>query len=109
MLHSIETRADWWDLLDVHWDDIHACIGKYLSLTRTPDPEDGGVENPEEKTLGELLPGWKEQRDDMLLRRVLDDTVTAAQDDSASHENPGWHILCDLCAESDVLYDEDEG
>lgn len=108
---EILTPADWWSVLDTHWDDLKVTISMYLDLDAVPG-EGSGVNNPDRRTLREMLPEWKAARDQDSLLRVLNAAWGMAPDRPEIHSNPAWMELCDLCSEDWVfqqLPQEDEG
>lgn len=89
----IDTPEDWWRALEVHSENIQRCIelvyvkpDKFLPIKK------------------ELVEAF-EARDAEKAHGILVQTWNDAPDRPYIHGWPSWHILCDLCSESSVLYE----
>lgn len=81
----INSPSDWWSAVDRHWDALLAICDRVGLPT-------------------EDLDQLRTERDDRLASR-LEKAWGMAPDSPKIHLWPGWHVLCDLCSERDVLYE----
>lgn len=81
----INSASDWWNAVDRHWPELLAICD------RVGLPTEG-------------LHHLRTDRDPELAGK-LHDAWFMAPDSPAIHLWPGWHVLCDLCSERDVLYE----
>lgn len=85
-----QTAQQWWDILKDWWDEITAIWYKFIPDTPSP----------------EILLAARKRRDPALVR-FCHVAWMNAPDNGTIHAIPGWEVLCDLCSECHVLYDED--
>ena len=87
-MSTIETREDWWELVDARWSDLYNILVRYV---------------PGDQLLN--ADNLRLQQDDELAS-LLEQAWANAPDSPHIHHIPSWHTLCDLCSESYVLYEE---
>jgi hypothetical protein len=83
-----ETKEEYWQFVDRHWADLHNIICMYA-----PDE----VENVANYRLNQ----------NPKIADIFQEAWSSAPDSPSIHYIPSWHILCNLCSESYVLFDED--
>lgn len=98
------TKEEWWSLLDKHWKVLNDILAHYLDYRAYMDYSG----KPTERTMEQIVFDLKEQRNPDIAR-YLNSAWWQAPDSSYIHSIPGWGLLCDLCSEEYVLYDDDQG
>jgi hypothetical protein len=85
----VNTKAEWWSKVDDNWNDLLEIIYDF-ALDRADEATTYMLErNPD-------------------LARVFNSAWFNAPDDRAVlYSYPGWGLLCDLCSEEWVLYDDE--
>lgn len=99
----IRTANDWWNGIDKHWTVLRDILYMFLPVTKNETYEGEILTYPLSKYIEEL----KENKD-RNLARYLNAAWSAAPDSPRIHSIPGWGVLCDLCSEEYVLYDDEE-
>lgn len=82
MVPLINTKEDWWNVLDTHYKNI--CI----TITNIYEP---------------FLPSFckaYQEKDEELILKILNEVWWKAPDDQSIHSLPSWDAICDLCSES---------
>lgn len=91
------TAQEWWDVLRDWWPEIVALWRRYVLL------ELDGMHVTSDAQLVEMR-----RKRDITLERLCHRAWFAAPDSGSIHAIPGWSVLCDLCSEAGVLYDQDK-
>ena len=98
----INSETDWWNGVEKYWPQLLAIMAKYLPLD--------GHEDLDKKVLVEPLyvavERLKHYKDKELVR-YFNAAWRAAPDHPSIHQNYGWGVLCDLCSEDHVLYENE--
>lgn len=90
-------KEEYWNVVDKYWSyllDIILQFGPEVVL-----------HNGEVKKLAIAATSLKENRSTELVE-FFNKTWASAPDTGYIHAIPAWHILCDLCSESIVLYED---
>ena len=82
-------KEEYWHIVDQHWPDLINIIFMYA-------PE---MVNAAEKA--------RLEQDAWVITDAFNMAWGNAPDSPHIHYIPSWHILCDLCSESYVLFDEE--
>ena len=81
-------KEEYWQLVDRHWADLINIVCVY-----NPDK----VEEAANYRLNQ----------DPKIDKIFQDTWWSAPDSLSLHYIPSWNILCNLCSEAHVLFDEE--
>lgn len=95
--------VEWWTNVKTYWKDLFAILDMFLP-TEEHEDRDGNILVD---SLGVYITKLKEEQDPELAR-YFSAAWAAAPDNRSIHSIPSWHVLCDLCSESDVLHDAPE-
>lgn len=113
MAYKIETPADWWKVLEDHWNDIQQCFA-LCGAPMTLEEEGywwadsfGGEVIRHDKSLIRTLEDARKYHDNEMMARLLNACWIAAPDSRKIHGWPSWHVLCDLCSEEWVFEPEE--
>jgi len=98
-----KTKEQWWALVDLHWDDLYEICGMFLPLSNRVNCWE--MKTP--TTMGENIREAREKRWPDL-EKYLNGAWWKSPDDPSIHSIPSWGVLCDLCSEAYLLYDEDK-
>jgi hypothetical protein len=85
-----KTKEEYWNIVDQHWENLYDILFMYL-----PKEEVAKADN---------LRLAKDRK----IANLFNDAWFAAPDHRSIHSIPSWHVLCDLCSESYVLYEGEE-
>ena len=80
------TKEEYWAIVDKYWPEIKSILLEFTYL----DPDD--------------LDKWAKERNPEMTS-VFNNAWFNAPDAGRIHLIPAWHILCDLCSESYLLYE----
>lgn len=83
-----KTAEEYWNVVEAYWKDLENILGQFL--TRADLVEASKLKMAKDKNLVEYF------------QKAWDN----APDAGWIHSIPSWHILCDLCSECYVLYEE---
>ena len=83
-------KNEYWQIVDANWADLYNILATYL-----PKEELSKADNLRLNKDRELVD-------------LFDDAWFAAPDHKSIHDIPGWHVLCNLCSEAHVLYEDGE-
>ena len=83
-----KNKEEWWAILNEHWQNIHTIIERF-------------VDEDKLLNLEELR-----QNEDPKLDNILQEAWWNAPDNKTIFKLPSWLVLCDLCSENHVLYDD---
>ena len=102
----INTRQDWWDAVDKHWSNLTDIIFHHMDYHHPAFTVPG---NPQSEmtgnNIGQEVESLKENRDSRLARYF--NAAWGLASEAYCWSVPSWGVLCDLCSEEYVLYDED--
>lgn len=104
---SPTTKAEWWSLVNEHWDNLWEIFLMFVPNHDFDWGSDVFVESKEPDVLTKIQRA-KEARDGHALARHLNAAWATAPDDRSIHSIPSWGVLCDLCSEEYVLYQDEE-
>ena len=90
-------KEEYWSVVDKYWSYL-------LDIVLRFGPE-YVIHNGETKRLAIAATSLKEKRSTELVE-YFNKTWASAPDTGHIHAIPAWHILCDLCSESIVLYED---
>ena len=82
-------QSEYWNTVHTYWEPVSKIIEMFVP-----------------KCLQEAE-HFRTQEDGRLVN-ILEEAWESAPDSPGIHSIPGWHVLCDLCSESYLLYSEDE-
>jgi hypothetical protein len=102
----IETKNDWWQIVDYNWADLLNILRRFLPLHNHEIIASGEVV-PSEQTMLEEINRLKESRDRLLCRYFFA-AWDKAPECSGVHSIHGWSMLCNLLAVEYVLDDDTE-
>lgn len=88
--HYPTNREEYWQIVEEHWDNLKDILDRFLPAEDVAKAEQMRTDKNRE------------------LAHLFNDAWFNAPDNRSIHSIPSWHVLCDLCSESYVLYDEDE-
>jgi hypothetical protein len=83
-----ENKDQYWRLVDQHWADLINIVYMYAP---------NKVEDASNYRLNQ----------DPKINNVFQDSWWNAPDSPSIHYIPSWSVLCNLCSEAHVLFDED--
>lgn len=98
-----KTAEEWWLFVEKHWPDLQGIFFQFLPMHEYTDIDGNLVSKPLRAVLEELRISQ-----DRELARYFQAAWGSAPDNPSIHDIPGWHVLCNLCSEVDVLYTEEE-
>lgn len=84
------TKQEWWDAVDNRWEDLMEIIHSYA-----PDRAQEAAQ-------------YKLERSPDLARVFNSAWFNAPDDRGILYSYAGWGLLCDLCSEEWVLYEDEE-
>ena len=96
------TSEEYWWTVDNYWSYLLAIMGRYGPPLKLDSMFDG---NQISSITIVNATRWKENRDIRLVE-YFNATWAAAPDCGTIHQIAGWHILCDLCSEAYLVYEE---
>lgn len=118
------TKEEWWELLLANSQDLLKTVR--MSANDSPQPYRlvdetvGGFkekmwkicaefEDPKERDIvvliGEFIHGIDTRNHEMVLD-VLNTVWAKAPDHASIHKRPAWSVLCELCSEDWIFYEE---
>lgn len=105
-------KEEWWKLVDDNWEDLQSLIVIFHPSNKSV-PKLKITANRAEKVRQSIvkkittIPDYKELKKnrDPKLAGVLDDTYWGIPESVDCWNYKGFGLLCDLCSESYVLYD----
>jgi predicted N-acyltransferase len=83
-----KTKEEYWLLVDAHWEDLYNILFSFLDKN--------------ELSKADNLRLTKNSDLSFLFQHAWEN----APDSKSIHYIPGWNILCNLCSESYVLYED---
>jgi hypothetical protein len=98
---SIRTKQDWWDCVNENWADLLQILYRFLPLHDNLDRDGQILAHPVAVKVVKL----KENQDDELAR-YFHAAWAAAPDSPGIHRIPCWGVLCDLCSEEYVIWED---
>lgn len=98
---EINTSQDWWNAVNAHWPKLRDILYRFLPMNGF-ETKDGLILT---YPLGKYVEELKEKRDTKL-EGYFQSAWAAAPDKDWIREIPGWFLLCDLCSENYVLFEE---
>lgn len=95
---------DWWTAVETNWDDLSGILHRFVPTYECANhKKEFTVE-----TMWQHILQAKKTHDGETLARYFNMAWWNAPDDYTIHLIPGWGVLCDLCSEEHVLYQEDD-
>jgi hypothetical protein len=95
-------KQEWWATVDEYWAELFEIINRYApSHIDFPDEFPAGLPIDTGVCVTKL-----KQEQNSELANILERTWGSAPDEGSIHLNPAWDVLCDLCSESYVLFEE---
>ncbi|MGE3320394.1 MAG: hypothetical protein AB7I18_13960 [Candidatus Berkiella sp.] len=86
-----KTKEEYWDTVDRYWEDLYDILVRYLPKEDLAKADHYRLEkNP-------------------AVSKLFNDAWWNAPDHRSIHSIPSWHVLCDLCSESYLVYEGEEG
>ena len=102
----IDTAQDWWNAVDDNWDDLLSIIGDQMIIDAPAHEIPGNAEAElTGRTILQEVIHLKKTRGTKLARYFAASWCLSS--DSYAWSVPGWGVLCDLCSEEWVLYEEE--
>lgn len=98
--HYPRNKLEWWAIVDDWWVELLKIAERYVDM-QTICPNFG------DEKMYLVVERLKKERNNELAG-FFEGVWHAAPDHGSIHTNKGWGVLCDLCSESYVLY-ENEG
>lgn len=106
-----KNKEEWWNNVDKAWPELRNIIRRYLPVNNyekiNPDEHSEKLVVFSELPMIDVIHDYKDHRNPALAR-YFQATWMTAPDDPEIHHIPGWGVLCDLCSEEYVLYDEEK-
>jgi hypothetical protein len=101
--HSPRTGYEWWDVVREWWPEMFNIAQLYLSpLDMQLILDIDAILTPEQ--VAPAVVQLKENRD-ISLSEAFHAAWAAAPDRGEIHFTPGWHVFCDLCSRTELLYE----
>lgn len=109
-----ETKQEWWEFVDTNWDDLKNLIETFHPARKNAPQLEITAERAEVirrvicKDIVELCDyeKLKQEKDDRLLD-VFNQTYWGIPESTSSWNYNGFGLICDLCSEGYVLYEEE--
>lgn len=89
MITYPKTKEEFWQIVNYHWEDLYDIMFRFL--------------HKDELSRADYL-RLNMNRE---ISRLFQHAWENAPDSKSIHSIPGWNILCNLCSESYVLYEEE--
>ena len=99
-----KTKEQWWENVDDCWIHLIKILERYIGMQ---DMEDVRGNLTTEPRYIEILRMKKERNPELV--RYFNGAWWNAPGSPSIHQIPGWGVLCDLCSEEHVLYEEKKG
>lgn len=99
-----KTKDEWWNNVDVAWDDLLDIMYMFLPMNGVDDYDRSILPHTLEKEIR-----YCRKNRDSKLARYFNAAWWIAPDHPSIHQIPSWGVLCDLCSEEYVLYEENDG
>ena len=99
----IETKDDWWTLLETSWSnilDMAVQVGAPLGQNIDLDGKDMPISLLKQMEDAKTAKNWE------VLSIFFNKVWWMLPDESSIHSIPGFHSLCDLCSETWVFQEE---
>ena len=125
-----KTKDEWWEQLNENWGDVLKMIMSYYPLKKTyrgPNSSDHGILSAPQAACNTIIndiqhkePIWDSdeafslhvealrEAKDSKLDSIMQKTWFGIPESGSSRELPGFHVFCDLCSESYLLYEQTE-
>lgn len=100
--HYPKTKDEWWAVVNNYWDDLLLVVGKYVNLSEFSGLK--GEEFVTETLLSTAIKAKRDKNTDLVM--LFENAWSAAPDSGSIHGNAAWGILCDLCSESYLLFED---
>lgn len=85
-----KTKEEYWETVDKYWENLFDILYMFLPKEDVTHADHLRLEkNPD-------------------ISKLFNDAWWAAPDSPSIHSIPSWHVLCDLCSESYLLYEGEE-
>jgi hypothetical protein len=97
-------KQEYWDIVYKYWDDIFHILNIYLPTFGKQWIDNSSLD----KTLGEYILELKETKNPRLVRAFNAAWFNCPDEMSGDFAHKSWSVLCDLCSEEYVLYEERE-
>lgn len=111
----INDQESWWAALNANFENIVAILHRFLPMEDPAHTGPGDAETPlRTDSLGSTISGTRDfneaARDKDALRTLayLKGAWRCAPDKPWIHSLPSWGVLCDLCSEDWVFYEEEQ-
>jgi len=98
-MKSPTTKQEYWDLIDIHWDDLMHLMNLYLP-TFKPFWID---KTPIDKLLGDYIRELKETRNPRIARCFNACWFNVPEENGSEGIHRGWEVLVMLCREEWAL------
>lgn len=82
-------KEEYWQLVDTHWEDLYDILFRFLDKNELSKAD------------------YLRLNMDSEISRLFQHAWENAPDNKSIHFIPGWNVLCNLCSESYVLYEEE--
>lgn len=108
--HYPRTAAEYWSVVDEWWGELVSIMNTYLPMSGQKWKDGDVLLNPATslpETLAQHIERARLQRNRDVLLTVFNAAWGLAPDHGSIHATPGWEVLCDLCSESGVLYEDE--
>jgi hypothetical protein len=83
-------KNEYWQIVDANWTDLYNILVTYLPKEELATADNLRINQDRE------------------LSSLFENAWFAAPDHPHIHNIPGWHILCNLCSEAHVLWEDGE-
>lgn len=99
---KIESREDYWNIVREYKQDLLNIMWQFIPMEKHEWHDGTFLEKPLHRKIDEMI-----DNEDPEFNSVLQKTWWLAPDDPSIHRIKSWYILCDLCSENWVLYEDD--
>lgn len=103
---EIKTSKDWWKLVNDHWHNLIKIIAHHIDMNHVAYVAPGDERTPYTGRTVEKELEFLRSSKDTKLARYFHATWGLASEGYA-WTVPSWNVLCDLCSEEWVLYEEE--
>lgn len=98
-----KTKEEWWKSVNDNWPNLLNILQQFIGTDDYEDVNGKLTDKPRSIEIATMI-----SNKDPKLAKYFHAAWWNAPDNPSIRYIPSWHILCDLCSEEHVLYDEHE-